>query len=147
MITRVQTSLDNKSVSNFWSELALGGIQTTELIVGSTKLGQKVKIQGLTDALRDNDEFLDLIELLELSYANFTHVRPEIRLLYTLMSSGMKVHAVNSFMEKRKKMLEPVLEPVEKANNKEEESKYEEVDEQNEQNEEELDKRLTLDFD
>ena len=148
MITRVQTSLDNKSVSNFWSELALGGIQTTELIVGSTKLGEKVKIQGLTDALRDNDEFLDLIELLELSYANFTHVRPEIRLLYTLMSSGMKVHAVNSFMEKRKKMSEPVLEPVEKANNnnKEEESKYDnqEVDEQNE---EELDKRLTLDFD
>ena len=108
ILTRVQTSLDNKSVSNFWSELALGGIQTTEMIVSSTKLGEKIKIQGLTDSLRDNDEFLDLVELLELSYANFTHVRPEIRLLYTLMSSGMKVHTVNSFMEKRKKMLEPV---------------------------------------
>ena len=106
ILTRVQTSLDNKSVSNFWSELAFGGIQTTEMIVSSTKLGEKIKIQGLTDSLRDNDEFLDLIELLELSYANFTHVRPEIRLLYTLMSSGMKVHAVNSFMEKMKKMLE-----------------------------------------
>ena len=95
-------------MSNFWSELALGGIQTTEMIVSSTELGEKIKIQGLTDSLKDNDEFLDLIELLELSYANFTHVRPEIRLLYTLMSSGMKVHTVNSFMEKRKKMLEPV---------------------------------------
>jgi len=144
MITRVQTSLDNKSVSNFWSELALGGIQTTEMIVGSTRLGEKIKIQGLTDALRDNDEFLDLVELLELSYANFTHVRPEIRLLYTLMSSGMKVHAVNSFMEKRKKMLETKEEPKEEPKQVEKEEKEEEVDEQNQ---EELDKRLTLDFD
>jgi hypothetical protein len=148
MITRVQTSLDNKSVSNFWSELALGGIQTTEMIVGSTRLGEKIKIQGLTDSLRDNDEFLDLVELLELSYANFTHVRPEIRLLYTLMSSGMKVHAVNSFMEKRKKMLEPKEEQVEKEEPKEEQVEKEEKEEKvDETNQEELDKKLTLDFD
>ena len=105
MVSRVQTSLDNKSVSTFWSELAIGGIQTVEMIVCSTKLGEKVKIHGLTDALKDNEEFLDLIELLELSYANFTHVRPEIRLVYTLMSCGMKVHAINSFMDKRKQLL------------------------------------------
>ena len=146
MLTRVQTSLDNKSVSNFWSELALGGIQTTELIVSNTKIGEKIKIQGLTDALRDNDEFLDLVELLELSYANFTHVRPEIRLLYTLMSSGMKVHAVNSFMEKRKHMLEP------ERNEEEEEDQLDKPDNpekpDNEADKEaDLEKKLTLDFD
>ena len=43
ILLRVQTSLDNKSVSNFWSNLALGGIQTTEAIVSSTKLGEKLK--------------------------------------------------------------------------------------------------------
>ena len=105
MLVRVQTSIDNKSVSNFWSELALGGIQTTEMIVSSTRLGEKIKIQGLTDCLRGNEDFLDLLEILELSYANFTHIRPEIRLVYSIVSSGLKVHSVNSFMDKRKKML------------------------------------------
>lgn len=120
MLVRVQTSLDNKSVSNFWSELALGGIQTTEMIVSSTKLGEKIKIQGLTDCLRGNDDFLDLLEILELSYANFTHIRPEIRLIYSIVSSGLKVHSVNSFMDKRKKMLEPKQDEVKQEEVKEE---------------------------
>jgi len=105
LLQRVQTSLDNKGTSNFWSELSLGAVQTGELIVVNSGLNKKIKIKGLTDALRNNDEYLDLVELLELSYTNFTHVRPEIRLVYTVMSSAMKLHAVNSFMEKREEAM------------------------------------------
>ena len=131
--------------------MALGGIQTTELIVSNTKIGEKIKIKGLTDALRDNDEFLDLVELLELSYANFTHVRPEIRLLYTLMSSGMKVHAVNSFMEKRKQMLKPdedeEEEQLDKPDNEADKPDKSDKCDNEADKEADLEKKLTLDFD
>jgi hypothetical protein len=33
LLNRVQTSLDNKATSNFWSELSLGAVQTGEMIV------------------------------------------------------------------------------------------------------------------
>ena len=73
--------------------------------------------------------------MLELSYANFTHIRPEIRLFYTILSSGLKVHSVNSFMDKRKKMLEPKEEvkPEEKQSEQKEEVKHEEESKEEEQ--------------
>ena len=106
------------------------------MIVSSTKLGEKIKIQGLTECLRGNDDFLDLLEMLELSYANFTHIRPEIRLVYTILSSSLKVHSVNSFMDKRKKMLEPKQEevkPEEKQSEQKDEVKHEEEVKQEEE--------------
>ena len=60
------------------------------------------------------------------------------------MSSGMKVHTVNSFMEKRKKMLEPVDTKVDK-----EVDKSVEVEKNVDNVEKNLEKNVntTLDFD
>ena len=106
LLQRVQTSVEHKTQGNLWGDMALGGIQTLETISTSVpKINDRVKLRGLTDALRQDDQFLDLIEQLELSHSNFTHVRPEIRLLYSITSSAMRVHAINSFMEKRGEMI------------------------------------------
>ena len=63
------------------------------------------------------------------------------------MSSGMKVHTVNSFMEKRKKMLEPVDTKVDKevdnVNNKV--NNVDDVD--NKVNKVDKNVNTTLDFD
>ena len=73
---RVKVSIDNKNVSNFWEEMCLSSIQTGEAIVVNTKLGQKVKIQGLTELLRNDETFLDLIEQIE--NQNITHTSPYV---------------------------------------------------------------------
>ena len=102
LLQRVQTSVEHKTQGNLWGDMALGAIQTVETIsVSVPRISQKVKLRGLTDALKQDDQFLDLIEQLELSHSNFTHVRPEIRLIYSVASSAMRVHAINSFLEKR----------------------------------------------
>jgi hypothetical protein len=143
LLQRIQTSVEHKTQGNLWGDMALGGIQTVETIATSVpKISEKVKLRGLTDALRQDDQFLDLIEQLELSHSNFTHVRPEIRLMYSITSSAMRVHAINSFMEKRGEMINQHKEEVkedteevkeEKVEEAEGEEKEEEVDEEKEQ--------------
>jgi hypothetical protein len=98
LLARVKTSIDNK---NFWEELTFGVIQTGEVFVNATTLSQRLKIAGITEALRGDETFLDLIEQLELENQNLVYTSPYIRLVYSVVSSAMKCHAVNSMMEKR----------------------------------------------
>ena len=109
---RVKISIDNKNVSNFWEEMCLSSIQTGEAICVNTKLGQKVKIQGLTELLRNDETFLDLIEQIELENQNITHTSPYVRLVYAVVSSAMKVHSVNSMLSKRMAIIQQSQEPT-----------------------------------
>jgi len=109
---RVKISIDNKNVSNFWESLALGSIQTSEAIVVNTKLGQKVKIQGLTELLRNDSTFLDLLEQIELENQNITHTSPYVRLVYAVVSSAMKIHSVNSLLERRLSIIKDNVQEV-----------------------------------
>ena len=103
--TRVKTSIDNKNVSSFWEELSFGVIQTTEVFVNATTLSQKIKIAGITEALRGDETFLDLLEQIELENQNLVYTSPYVRLVYSVVSSAMRCHAVNSMMEKRMAIL------------------------------------------
>lgn len=105
LLERVQTSLNNKQCSNFWYEMSLGLIETGEKVVTCSRLGEKIKIHGLTEALKGNEDFEDLIELIELEYTSFATIRPELRLLYTVLTTALKLHGINSFLEKREKMI------------------------------------------
>ena len=91
--------------------MCLSSIQTGEAICVNTKLGQKVKIQGLTELLRNDETFLDLIEQIELENQNITHTSPYVRLVYAVVSSAMKVHGVNSMLEKRMAIIQQSQEP------------------------------------
>jgi hypothetical protein len=123
---RVKVSIDNKNVSNFWEEMCLSSIQTGEAIVVNTKLGQKVKIQGLTELLRNDETFLDLIEQIELENQNITHTSPYVRLVYAVVSSAMKVHGVNSMLQKRLSIIKG-QEPEEKTQEQENKAQESEI--------------------
>ena len=135
---RVKISIDNKNVSNFWQEMAFGSIQTGEAICVNTKLGQKVKIQGLTELLRNDETFLDLIEQIELENQNITHTSPYIRLVYSILSSSMKIHSVNSLLEKRLSIIKNneemknTQDESQESKNESQESKNESQESQNE---------------
>lgn len=47
ILQRIKSSVDNKNVSMFWQDQCFGGISTTETIVCSTRLRERLKIQGL----------------------------------------------------------------------------------------------------
>jgi hypothetical protein len=106
LLQRVKTSIDNKNVSNFWEELVFGVIQTGEVVTINTTLSQRLKIAGLTDALRGDDTFLDLIEQVELENQNLVYTSPYVRLVYSVATAAMKCHSINSMMEKRMKILQ-----------------------------------------
>lgn len=107
LLQRVKTSIDNKNVSNFWEEMVFGVIQTGEVIAVNTRLSQRLKIAGMTDALRGDDTFLDLIEQVELENQNLVYTSPYVRLVYSVATAAMKCHSINTMMEKRMKILNP----------------------------------------
>ncbi len=123
--TRVKTAIDNKNTSNFWEEMVFSMVQTGEIVCVKTSLGQKVKIQGITEMLRSDETFLDLIEQIELENQNIAYTSPYVRLIYSVVSSAMKCHGINSMLEKRMKMLEKEVKEEQKEVKKEVEKEVE----------------------
>jgi len=105
LLQRVKTSIDNKNTSAFWEDLAFGVIQTAEVITTSTNIGKRIKIQGLTEALKGDETMLDLIEQIELENQNLAYTSPYVRLVYSIATSAMKVHSINTMMAKRMDIL------------------------------------------
>jgi hypothetical protein len=99
-LERVRCSINNKSVSEFWTEMVLGILQTGEMIVVNTKLNKKFKISGLTEALKQDNEFMDLLEQIELENTQFSITNPYVRLGYTIISAAMKTSAVNTLLDR-----------------------------------------------
>jgi hypothetical protein len=130
-LTRVKTCIDNKNVSNFWEEMALGVIQTGEVVCSKSRLGEKIRIQGLTELLRNDETFLDLLEQLELENSQLTYCSPYVRLVYAVATAGTKIHAVNTMLARRTQhLVKPAEAEVKTA---EAEVKTEEVEVKTEQ--------------
>ena len=105
LLQRVKTSIDNKNVTQFWNDLVFGCIQTGEVIAVNTTISQRLKLNGITDALKGDETFLDLIEQVELLNQNLMYTSPYVRLVYAVCTSAMKVHSVNTMLEKRMKFV------------------------------------------
>ena len=105
LLDRTQTSLSHKQTTNFWYEMSIGLIETSEKIVVHSPLGEKVKINGLSDALKSNEDFQDLVEMIELQYTSFSNISPELRIMYTILTTAVKLHSINSFLDKRQQMI------------------------------------------
>jgi hypothetical protein len=127
MLVRVKTSIDNKNISAFFGDLAFGVVQTGEVLTLSTRLGQRFKIQGLTDVLKGDETFLDLLEQIELENQNLVYTSPYVRLVYAVTTAAMKVHSVNTMMEKRLKLHEEEVKPDEEGKEDGEEIQEEET--------------------
>lgn len=113
LLERVRTSVANKTVSDIWSNSITSGLGMVENFCTMTRLNDTIKLKGLTELLKDDESFLDLLEELKLNNQNLAYVSPYTRLVYTLMTSIMHVHGVNVMLDKRKPktVLDPSVEP------------------------------------
>ena len=118
LLERVRTSVANKTVSDIWSNSITSGLGMIENVCTMTRLNDTIKLKGLTELLREDETFLDLLEELKLNNQNLAYVSPYTRLAYTLLSSIFHVHGLNTMLDKRKAKPQntvelPVQQPVE----------------------------------
>ena len=85
-----------------------------ENVCTMTRINDTIKLKGLTEMLKDAESFLDLLEELKLNNQNLAYVSPHTRLAYTLMSSILHVHGINTMLDKRKPKTTLDLSTVEK---------------------------------
>ena len=118
MLQRVRTSIANRTINDVWSSTIFGGLGITENIVGSTSLSEYVKLKGLSEALKEDDGFMDLLEEIKLSNQNLAYVSTETRLMYTILTTTLRVHSLNTLMDKRRDRNRNVPSQAQPTNNK-----------------------------
>ena len=105
-LDRVRITAQNRSINNLLEDSIFGALQFTEIAcVNSPMLNKRIRLAGLTQALRGDETFLDCVEAISLDYGMLTHTGPELRLVYAMISAASKVHGINTFVEKRKDLL------------------------------------------
>jgi hypothetical protein len=102
LLERVRTSVANKTVSDIWNNSITSGLGMIENVCTMTRLNDTIKLKGLTEMLKEDENFLDLLEELKLNNQNLAYVSPYTRLAYTLLSSIFHVHGLNTMLDKRK---------------------------------------------
>ena len=100
---RVVTSCMNRGSSSFMSGAVFGLTQAAETICAKTKLGEHVYLQGLTESLRRDENFVDMVTLFDLT-TDVAKGSPSLLLLYAMLSNIGKVHSVNKFLKMRQQM-------------------------------------------
>ena len=89
LLERVRTSVANKTVSDIWTNSITSGLGVVENLCTLTRLNDTIKLKGLTEMLKEDESFLDLLEELKLHNQNLAYVSPYTRLAYTLLTSIM----------------------------------------------------------
>lgn len=102
LLERVRTSIANRTVNDIWSSTIFGAITVSENIAESTSLSEYVHLKGLSAALKEDEGFLDLLEELKLANQNLAYVGIESRLLYTVLTTTLRVHSLNNLMHKHR---------------------------------------------
>lgn len=102
LLERVRTSVANKTVSDVWSDSLLGGLSLGENVITMTKLGETIRIHGLSESLKDDETFMDLLEEMRLENQNLSYVSPYVRIVYSILTAGARVHGMNTLMAKHK---------------------------------------------
>ena len=102
----MRITAQNRSINNLFEDSIFGALQFGEIAcVNSAVLNKRVRLAGLTQALRADETFLDCVEAISLDYGMLTHAGPEMRMVYAVVSAMSKVHGINTFVEKRKQLL------------------------------------------
>ena len=102
LLERVRTSVANRTISDIWSNSITSGLGMVENVCTMSRLNDTIKLKGLTEMLKEDESFLDLLEELNLNNQNLAYVSPHTRLAYTLLSSILHVHGLNTMLDKRK---------------------------------------------
>ena len=100
MLARIRASLNSKSSSNLFTQGVYGSLQAVELL-SMKYYGDKIRLRGWTESLKGDDSFNELLEIIQLEYSNLTSAPPHIRLIYSLVVSGIRTHQINFFLAQR----------------------------------------------
>ena len=93
----------NRGSSTLLSGAVFGVTQAAETICSRTKLGEHLYLQGLTESLRRDENFVDMVTLFDLT-TDVAKGSPSLLLLYAMLSNIGKVHSVNKFLKMRQQM-------------------------------------------
>lgn len=104
LLERIKTTVSNKNVSDVWSESIMGGLSVGENVITMT-MGNRIKIRGLAELLEKDECFQDLLEEIRLENQNLTYVSPYVRVVYMILTSGAKIHALNTLIDQQNKPL------------------------------------------
>ena len=93
---RVKICIGARGQSKFISNLALAGVVGLETIgTMSPGLRARFDISGVSDALKQNEAFLDAIAELEMEYSSISSFGPKTRILLTLCEAMNQANNVN----------------------------------------------------
>lgn len=104
LLERIKTTVSNKNVSDVWSESIMGGLSVGENVITMTA-GDRIKIRGLVELLEKDECWKDLLEEIRLENQNLTYVSPYVRVAYMILTSGAKIHALNTLIDQQNKPL------------------------------------------
>ena len=127
LLERVRVSVANKTVSDIWTSSIMAGVSMVENVCTNTRLNEKIKLRGLSEALSEDENFLDLLEELKLNNQNLSYVSPYTRLAYTLLTSVMRVHGLNTMLDKRNTIAKKKTAPVDSEPKAEESDKTKKI--------------------
>lgn len=119
MLARIRASLNSKSSSNLFTQGVYGSLQAVELL-SMRYYGDKIRLRGWTESLKGDDNFNELLEIIQLEYSNLTSAPPHIRLIYSLVVAGIRTHQVNTYLSKRGKLVRESQEEKESEEKSEE---------------------------
>lgn len=95
LIIRIRVIVGNRSNAG-GSMLGTGLLTGVSAVENMPVVNHFVHIQGLSNLLSTDEEFMDLCEQLSIDYSIATSLGPEKRLLLLLMKSTAKMHGINN---------------------------------------------------
>ena len=98
--TRVIAACMNKGTGTYVAGVVYSCTQAAETIVAKSGLKDTLFLQGLTECLKKDESFNDMITLYELT-SNISRGSPLLVALYSVLSNAGKVHSINKFLKIR----------------------------------------------
>jgi hypothetical protein len=95
LVTRIRTVVGSRSGAG-GSLMGAGILIGTGIVERHELTNQYVNIQGLSQALSQNQEFLDIVEQLSIDYSFMSTLSPEKRLAIVMFKMGAQMNAINA---------------------------------------------------
>ena len=103
LLVRLEVACASRQSSNQLESLVLGGVELAEVAIKKTRL--PLYVTGTSAILRNDDHFLDLLECANLKYGSKMQGDVRTMLLMSVLSAAGRVHAMNSVLINRSKII------------------------------------------
>ena len=115
LLVRLEVACASRQSSNQLESLVLGGVELAEVAIKKTRL--PLYVTGTSAILRNDEHFLDLLECANLKYGSKMQGDIRTMLLMSILSAAGRVHAMNSVLINRAKIITANVNNDESATN------------------------------